>query len=174
MPKQEDQETVSYEFSDDECKKAAEKAMSLLLYKDRTRKELSDRLYQAGFSETASQEAMGYVERFGYINDRRYAENYIMFQKNKRSKKDILYKLMAKGISKELISQIMEESDPAETDGEKEAIRRLVHKKLKGRQISEISYEERNKIIAFLGRKGFELDGIRSVLLELDNPSQKV
>ena len=81
-----------------------------------------------------------------------------------------MYKLLEKGISKELVSQIMEEGQPEDMD-EKDAIRSLVQKKLKGRLISEISYEEKNKIKAFLGRKGFEVDAIRSVLLELDNPS---
>ena len=74
-------------FSDEESKKAAEKAMSLLLHKDRTRQELIQRLYQAGFSEAASEEAIQYVEQFGYINDRRYVENYIMFQQGIRSRK---------------------------------------------------------------------------------------
>lgn len=170
MAQEKSKKAVSYKFSDEECKKAAEKAMSLLLHKDRTRKELCDRLYRAGFSEEASREAMEYVEHFGYIDDRRYAENYIMFHRGKKSTKEILYKLLEKGISKELISRVMEEREPDEMD-EKDAIRALVRKKLKGRMISEISYEEKNKIRAFLGRKGFEADGIRSVLLELDNPS---
>lgn len=170
MQQKKDEKAVSCEFSDEECKKAAEKAMSLLLYKDRTKKELSDRLYQAGFSEKASWEAMEYVERFGYVDDRRYTENYIMFQRGKRSKKEILYKLLEKGISRELASQVMEENGP-EAESEHEAILILVRKKLKGREMHEISYEEKNKIRAFLGRKGFEPDGIRRVLLELDNQS---
>lgn len=170
MAQEKGEKAVSYEFSDEECKKAAGKAMSLLLHKDRTRKELSDRLYRAGFSEEASREAMEYVEYFGYIDDRRYTENYIMFHRGKKSRKEILYKLLEKGISKELVYSVMEEGDPEDMD-EKDAIRSLVQKKLKGRLISEISYEEKNKIKAFLGRKGFELDEIRSVLLELDNPS---
>ncbi len=170
MAQEKGEKAVSYEFSDEECKKAVGKAMSLLLHKDRTRKELSDRLYRAGFSEEASREAMEYVEYFGYIDDRRYTENYIMFHRGKKSRKEILYKLLEKGISKELVYSVMEEGDPEDMD-EKDAIRSLVQKKLKGRLISEISYEEKNKIKAFLGRKGFEPDEIRSVLLELDNPS---
>ena len=58
----------------DEVRKAKEKAMRLLLQQDRTEKELRDRLYRAGFSETASEAAMQYVSGFGYLDDRRYAE----------------------------------------------------------------------------------------------------
>lgn len=53
----------------DEVRKAKEKAMRLLLQQDRTEKELRDRLYRAGFSETASEAAMQYVSGFGYLDD---------------------------------------------------------------------------------------------------------
>lgn len=166
MPQEKEKKAPSYEFSDEESKRAAEKAMSLLLHKDRTRKELFERLYRCGFSEESSKEAMSYVESFGYINDRRYVENYIMFQKGRRSRKEMIYKLSEKGISKELVCQVMEEM---EYDGEEDAIQVLAMKKLKGRPIHEISYEEKNKIIASLGRKGFELHSIKKVLSQLDN-----
>ena len=42
----------------EENKKATEKAMNLLLQQDRTRKELLDRLYRAGFSKEASRVAL--------------------------------------------------------------------------------------------------------------------
>lgn len=166
MAEKNQNQPVGYEFSDEEGKKAAEKAMSLLMFKDRTKKELTERLYRAGYSEEASREAMEYVEHFGYINDRRYAENYIMFQKGKRSRKEIIFKLVEKGISKELIQQVLEED---EYEGEDEAIESLIVKKLKGKSVSEITYEEKNKIIAYLGRKGFDLRAIKNVFSKLDN-----
>lgn len=165
MPQEEEKKSPSHEFSDEESKKAAEKAMSLLLHKDRTRRELLERLYRCGFSEEASREAMEYVESFGYINDRRYTENYIMFQKGRRSRKEMIYKLSEKGVPKELVYLVMEEM---EYDGEEDAIHVLIVKKLKGRPVHEISYEEKNKIIASLGRKGFELGAIKKVLSQLD------
>ena len=77
-----------YSFADEEGKRAAKKAMEWIAYKDRTKKELEDKLYRAGFSEKASKQAMDYVMSFGYIDDRRYVENYLMFQTGKRSKKE--------------------------------------------------------------------------------------
>ena len=65
-----------YSFADEEGKRAAKKAMEWIAYKDRTKKELEDKLYRAGFSEKASKQAMDYVMSFGYIDDRRYVENY--------------------------------------------------------------------------------------------------
>ena len=62
-PKQREETSAPFAFSDDEGKKAAEKAMSLLLHKDRTRWELTERLARAGFSEKASLEAIGYADQ---------------------------------------------------------------------------------------------------------------
>ncbi len=159
-------EKTSYHFSDEECKRAASKAMALLLHKDRTRSELASRLDREGFSEQASVEAMEYVEYFGYINDQRYVENYLMFQKGKRSRREIFYKLSEKGISEELIQQVMEET---EYQGEEEAIELLISKRLKGKQPEALSYEEKGKIFSYLGRKGYEMNTIKKVFSKLDN-----
>ena len=63
----------------EEQKNARRKAMLLLEHMDRTEKGLSDRLRQAGFSAEAVEDAMNYVRSYGYLNDDRYAENYISF-----------------------------------------------------------------------------------------------
>ncbi len=158
-------------FSCEESKKAAEKAMALLLFKDRTRQELVTRLYRAGFSETSTIEAIDYVEQFGYINDRRYVENYVMFQSGKKSRREMVYRLTERGIEGEIISEVLEE---CEYDGEQEAIRTLLKKKLKGRRFDETSYEERQKMMAYLGRKGYEFHTIKKVFSQLDNEEKKV
>lgn len=156
----------AFHFTDDEGKEAAGKAMNLLLHKDRTRQELVNRLYRAGFSEQASAEALQYVEQFGYINDRRYAQNYVMFQKEKKSRKEIVYRLTGLGIEKGLVLQVLEEDG---YEGEEAAIKKLVQKKLKGRKITDIEYEDRQKIIAYIARKGFDFALVKKVFSRLDN-----
>ena len=64
----------------EEQKNARRKAMLLLEHMDRTEKGLSDRLRQAGFSAEATEDAMNYVRSYGYLNDYRYAMNYISFR----------------------------------------------------------------------------------------------
>lgn len=168
MKNWEEQDRASYHFSDEECKRATSKAMALLLHKDRTRSELASRLDREGFSQQASLEAIKYVEHFGYINDQRYVENYLMFQKGKRSRREIFYKLSEKGISDELIQQVMEE---IEYQGEEEAVELLICKRLKGKQPGDLSYEERGKIFTYLGRKGYEMNTVKKVFSKLDNQS---
>lgn len=144
-----------------ECKKAAEKAMSLLLQQDRTRKELQDRLYRAGFSEHASEYAMNYVSGFGYIDDLRYANNYILYHKGNRSKKELRYKLRNKGVEADTLALAFESY---ETEDERKAIEYLLEKRLKGKAIEELEYQEKNKLIAYLARKGFAITSIKKVI----------
>ena len=147
----------------EEEKKAVKKAMDLLLQQDRTEKELSDRLYRGGFSEKAIAHAMAYVSSFGYIDDLRYAANYLFYHKGQRSRKELQYKLLNKGVSKEIIARAMEEY---ESEDEYEALRNQLRKRLKGRMPEELTYEEKNKTIAYLARKGYGISAIKAVMSE--------
>lgn len=145
---------------EEEHKKAIEKAMQLLLYKDRTERELSERLKQTGFSEQAVRAAMEYVESFGYIDDLRYATNYVSFRRESKSRREIIYKLREKGVADNTIEQALEE----EYQGEGEAIRNLLEKRLKGKKIEELERRERDKHIAYLCRKGYSYSEIQRAL----------
>ena len=85
----------------EEQKKARRKAMLLLEHMDRTEKGLSDRLRQAGFSAEATEDAMNYVRSYGYLNDHRYAMNYISFRMGTKSRQKIFQELSGKGIDRE-------------------------------------------------------------------------
>ncbi len=148
---------------EEECKKATEKAMNLLLRQDRTKKELEERLYRAGFSEKAIEHAMEYVMSFGYIDDRRFASTYIAFHKGNRSRKELRYRLLEKGVPKEIIGEVLLEYE--ETD-EKEALQNMLRKRLKGKRLSGMEWSEKEKIIAYLGRKGYPISQIKIVLQE--------
>lgn len=147
-----------------EYKKATEKAMNLLLQKDRTKKELEDRLFRAGFSEKATQYAMQYVMGFGYINDFRYAADYIDLHKRNRSRLELQIKLMKKGVDSEVIAQAFESY---EAEDEEEAIRTMLQKRLRGKRLSEMEYADRNKVTAYLARKGYALPVVKRIMREL-------
>ena len=156
-------------FPDEEAKKATEKAMALLLHKDRTAWELKDRLYRAGFSEKAGEFAFEYVSKYGYINDLRYATRYIDFHKTSKSRNVIRRKLKEKGVTEDIITEAflsyadtgdaMDDSNTA--DPEVIALRSLIKKRLKGREVSELTYEEKQKQMRYLAGKGFPTEMIR-------------
>ena len=148
---------------DEECRKAAAKAMSLLLQQDRTKKNLMDRLYRGGFSERASEYALQYVMHFGYVDDLRYAQNYISCHKGHRSQKELRYKLLERGVPQETISEAFLGYEEEE---EGDALRKVLGKRLKGRQLSGLDYPAREKITAYLVRKGYSLSKVRAVMRE--------
>ena len=170
-------------YPDEESKKATEKAMALLLHKDRTKSELEDRLYRAGYSETASGFALEYVTRYGYINDRRYAENYIDYHKTSKSRNEIRRKLKEKGIGDDVLSEVFREvyeregsgeeyasgegSNGGSADPEEAALQALFTKRLKGRKVSELTFEEKQKQMRYLAGKGYPIEKIRRAFLDV-------
>ena len=85
------------------------KAMSLLKYQDRTRKELKDRLMRAEFPEFITEGAIAYVESFGYINDEEYVRRYMEYKAGTKSRIQIKMDLRKKGIGTEILERIFDE-----------------------------------------------------------------
>jgi regulatory protein len=94
---------------------------------------------------------------YGYIDDVRYAATYLGCKSATKSKKQIRNELMLKGISSEDIETAfgtcMEENRLTD---EAELIEKLIKKKKFDK--ANATYEEKQKIIGFLYRKGFALD----------------
>ncbi|MCH5265218.1 MAG: regulatory protein RecX [Lachnospiraceae bacterium] len=158
------EESSAFSQASEEEKKAASKAMNLLLQQDRTEQELRERLYRAGFSEKAAGFAMDYVMSFGYIDDLRYARTYLSCHKDSRSRKELRYKLINKGISPEILEEAFLQ-EYGESD-EQAALFHMLQKRLRGARLSDMDYDTKNKVTAYLARKGYALPAIRSVMRE--------
>ena len=103
----------------EEQRQARKKAMKLLECMDRTENGLSDRLLQAGFSEQAVLDAVSYVKSYGYINDSRYALNYITYRIHEKSRQKIFQELYTKGIDRETASEAWEQACSLEEPDER-------------------------------------------------------
>ena len=53
-----------------------EYALRLITIKDRTEKELRDKLKEKNFDENTIEEEIEFLSNYGYINDKRYAEHF--------------------------------------------------------------------------------------------------
>ena len=104
-------------------REARKKALRLLEHMDRTEKGLTDRLLRAGFSEELAEDAVSYVKDYGYINDRRYALNYIMYRIHDKSRQKIFQELSGKGIDRQTIQDAWEEAEELETPDERALLR---------------------------------------------------
>lgn len=136
------------------------RAMYLLTDMARTESGLREKLKHGMYPEDLIDAAIAYVRSFGYLDDYRYAEQFIESKKRNKSKKEIRALLLQKGVSTEEIDLAMEncwQEEDTET-----TIRTLIRKK--GVDISTASDQEIQRLYGFLGRKGFRFEDIRQVI----------
>lgn len=143
--------------------RAKKRAMHLLERQDRTEKQLYDKLKQNGYPESCIEEAVSYVKSYHYIDDLRYARNYIRYHQEKKSLQRLKMDLMRKGVSKEVIEAAIEEEYLFD---EKRKIRELLEKK----HYSNGTMDEnaKRKLYQFLLRRGFKSSDVLSVMREYD------
>ena len=143
-------------------KRAKLRTLRLLEQGDRTKKGLENKLEQNGYPPEAVEEAIAYAESFHYIDDKRYAVNYIQNQRGCKGRARIMMELRNKGVSQEDIDFAFQETE--EGADTRERIRELIRKKRKSQGTME--EKERQKLYGFLMRRGFAYLDILSVLRE--------
>lgn len=144
-----------YESIEEMVLAAKKKALSLLQVQDRTEAQLRTKLLENGFPESVVEIAMEYVQSFHYIDDERYARNYVDSRQGAKSKQQIRMELLKKGVSDELIREAL--ALEYETE-ESNLIEELLAKK---KYRPDMDYKEKNRIISYVMRRGFQLEDIR-------------
>ena len=146
--------------------KASNYAMFLLSKKDRTKKEIIDKLKDKDYDDEIIYSVLDKLEEYNYINDEVYCEKYIN-DKTKFSKygiNKIKSKLYLKGVDKDIISKEIVKID---NDLEIENALALSKKKLNSIKEND-KYKIKAKLSNHLIAKGFSYDTIRKVFLELN------
>lgn len=141
-------------------KRAKLRAMHLLNAMPRTEQQLREKLTQNEYPEDVIEAAVSYVKSFGYINDEAYIRNFIISRKNSKSKREIVMLLGQKGLRGELVDNIVEEMYAEES--ELSTIKEIMRKKRWNP--SEMEEKEKQKMLAYLMRKGFSYEEIRRAL----------
>lgn len=144
-------------------KRAKLRCMNLLKSRDYTRAQLHLKLKQGFYPEEAIEEALDYVASYGYLDDFRYAGDFIRCSHSHKSRRRIENDLLNKGISSDIIERAWAiwESDGNEQD-EDEQIQKLLQKRKY--DAAEADKKEMQKMYAFLARRGFDADKIRKAL----------
>ena len=140
-------------------KRATKRAMNLLQKRDYTEKQLRDKLAEGLYPDRSIDAAIEYVRSYHYIDDERYIRDYISYHMTDKSRNRIVQDLMGKGISKDVLLPVMDELyEESSENPEDSQIQRLLEKK---HFSPDMDYNDKQKIIAFLLRRGFSLDSIR-------------
>lgn len=144
-------------------KRATKRAMNLIKTIDRTESDIRIKLSDGGYPAESVDYAVDYLKSFHYIDDYRYAQEYYRFKSKSFSRKVIVSKLMAKGISLAVINsaieQYEEENGIDSADANLELITKLIKKKYPD-GVADISYEGKQKLFAYLYNKGFNISDI--------------
>ena len=149
------------EHKNEEYKKAKLRALRILTRMDKTEADLKASLKRAGFSSEAIQVAVDYVNSYGYLNDRRYAEKYVEYHKNYKSRQKLRYELMQKGVRAEDIDHAFEVCQDMD---ELSVVRRYLKKKWTKEE--KPTEKELSRLFGSLSRQGFSSHDIWTVLRE--------
>lgn len=144
--------------------RAKKRAMNLLQKREYTSSTLREKLRDGDYPEACIEEAVAYVESYGYVDDRRYTKDFIVYNLDRKSRMRIEQDLMRKGIHKDMIRAVFEELEESGTRQDEVAmIRGLLEKKKYDAKTAD--RQEKERLYASLYRKGFHADAINRALL---------
>jgi regulatory protein len=143
--------------------RARNSAYRLLTCRARSRAEIVDKLREKGFKDDVVGRVLADLERYGYINDRRFAEQWAASRVRGRGlgPRRIEQELKQKGISREMIREVLSETFPSED--EDAAAKKAAERKLRSMRNLEPAVRKR-RLAGFLERKGFSPEIIRSLI----------
>ncbi|MBO7356643.1 MAG: regulatory protein RecX [Lachnospiraceae bacterium] len=135
------------------------RAMNLLQKKSFAEGELVRKLTEGGYPEEVIDKAVEYVRSYGYIDDVRYASDYIRYHSSQgRGRNRIRAELLQKGISDADFEKAWNETEELGLiEDSSEAIDKLLQKK---HFSPDMDISERNKIAAFIMRRGYSSEDI--------------
>lgn len=167
---------VGLEISDsdlEEFKKASEfgklyqRTLEWVLVRPRSIRETNDYLYKKIFEKKLDK---NYIDRIieklkakKYLDDHRFAEYYVenRFVKKGVSIKRLKMELMKKGVSPDIIEEVLAGSDR----NDEEELKKMILKK-------RARYQDDEKLTAYLCRQGFQYDLVRELVRFYGTDSQ--
>lgn len=135
----------------------------LLGGRDYTEKRLTEKLLERDYPEDLVQEAVQSLKEARYLDDRRFAEQYLSAHLSDRSIARIRQDLAQRGVDNKLIDEAVSACSVEEIQEEELAqIRQLLKKRHYDPESAD--YAEQQKTAAFLYRRGFDAGLIRKAM----------
>ena len=144
--------------------RAKKRAMNLLQKREYTSAGLREKLREGEYPEACIEEALAYVESYGYVDDLRYAKDFIAYNLERKSRMRIEQDLLRKGIREDTVRAVFDELEEQGTRQDEAAmIKALLEKKKYDAKTAD--RQEKQRMYAFLYRKGFHSEAINRALL---------
>jgi regulatory protein len=150
---------------EEEKNKSLNYSLKLLSFKQRTKKELKNKLGEKGYEDDIIEETVKKLVDIGYIDDEKYVMYFIKEKTrlNKLGRNKIKFQLINKGIDNDIIEAGLEE---LEEDVVLQNALELVKKRVtRLNHLSEI--EKNQKLYRFLLGKGYDYSIIKKVINDL-------
>lgn len=138
--------------------RAKHRAIAILAKRDKTEKELREKLQQSLTDTQSLEETISYMKSCGYVDDEQYARDYLYFKKGRKSFLQIKMELQKKGISSQVLEEVFEE------EGGQKIEDILVQVKKYMKKFSDLDFVAKQKIYAHFARKGYAGDLIREAM----------
>lgn len=139
-------------------KRAKERALFLLERHPFSTTMLEEKLSYNEYPESVIKQVIIFLQKYHYLDDREYISMYVDAYSNKKSQKQIVYDLIRKGISKDMIDAYFEEFEYSE----RECFNKQFDRYIRGRNLED--YMEKQKIFRYFYQKGFQTSLIEEAL----------
>lgn len=144
-------------------KRALDRSYKLLMSRDYTVKQLKDKLIGDGYPMQIIDDTVEKLKSEKYLDDERFAEDYIFWKSKTKSRKRMIMDLKQRGIEFDASSNVYDELlEKNDIDNEETIILAFLAKK--GFLPESATYEEKQKMTQTLLRKGFSFDSIHNIL----------
>ncbi|MBQ8574542.1 MAG: regulatory protein RecX [Clostridia bacterium] len=142
-------------------------AMFSLDMRDHSEREIRQKLARK-YDEQSVDSAVFKLLDLGLVNDRRYAEQLCreLFERKKFGKSRVVSELYRKGISREIINEVLDEYEEENEPDNVQRIVDIIRKKYYNKLIDEKS---RQKTVAALVRLGYSFSDIRQAMSEFSS-----
>ena len=127
----------------------------LLVSRDYTVKEIEKKYKKAGYPDIVIEKVICYALERHYLDDERYAEDFVRVHRESKSIRQIMYKLKEKGIPESVLRQI-------EAEDEEETLYPQVQRYWNKKQGT--AYEKKAKTYQYFVRKGYSSSLVRSLI----------
>jgi len=153
----------------DPFSKAKESALVYLSYRDRSVKEMIDKLHSKGYQQEIIKKVIHILIKSDLLDDERFAW---LFSKGKVESRSwgpdkLRYELTLKGIDKEILEKTI--TKIYDKYSQYDLIRSLLSKRIKSG--SEVDAKEMRKHIDYLKRRGYRWDVIREAIADIEKLS---
>jgi regulatory protein len=162
--------TIDELKKDEESHKARDAAMRLLSHRARSERELRDRLRQKGLSPEGIKKILGSLTQSGLVNDLEFARSFVHDKLLKKpvGRSMLKLRLQEKGISKEVIEQVLSEVyEKVKEDEYAVQLARSRYEHFRSAFEGLEPMKRKKKLSDYLAHRGFEWEAVSKAVKEV-------